>query len=84
MQLPSRIVEEYFAKYCIAIGTPQKSTHCARKTYVSALIDAGININTVKNIVGHEDARTTLGNYTFDRLHAEQLERIEHALNREK
>jgi integrase len=65
--LPSRVVEEYFAKYCKILETPQKSTHCARKTYISSLIDAGININTVREAAGHADERTTFHNYVFDR-----------------
>jgi len=65
--LPSRIVEEYFAKTCSIIGTTHKSTHCARKTFTSCLIDSGININTVRKTVGHSDERTTLKNYVYDR-----------------
>ena len=31
------------------------------------MLDNGININTVRNIVGHVDERTTLNNYYFGR-----------------
>lgn len=80
--LPSRIVEEYFAKYCTEIQTAHKSTHCARKTYTSSLIDANININTVRKVVGHSDERTTLKNYVYDRnTSAEKKRKFEDALS---
>jgi len=80
--LPSRIVEEYYEKYCAAIGTPHKSTHCARKTFTSSLIDANINIRTVKDVVGHADERTTYHNYVFDRsTPAEKKRKFEEALS---
>ena len=78
--LPSRIVEEYFLEYCSKIRTPQKSTHCARKTAASALVD-NVNINTARRILGHADERTTLKNYVFDRTEApEKLKKIVFAL----
>ena len=79
--LPSRIVEEYFQKYCKELNTSHKSSHCARKTYTSALMDANINIRTIAKTVGHADERTTLRNYTFDRNEEkERVKRIEKAL----
>lgn len=60
----------------------RKSSHCARKTYTSALMDANINIRTIAKTVGHADERTTLRNYTFDRNEKdERLKKIENALN---
>lgn len=60
-------VTKLYTKYCEKIGTPHKSSHKARKTYISSLIDAGVNINTVRKMVGHSDEKTTLHNYVFDR-----------------
>ena len=80
--LPIRIVEEYFAKYCTEIQTAHKSTHCARKTYTSSLIDANININTVRKVVGYSDERTTLKNYVYARnTSAEKKRKFEDALS---
>ncbi len=79
--LPSRIVEEYYRKYCKAIETPTKTPHCARKTYISCLVDNGININTVRKYVGHADERTTYRNYVYDRsTPAEKMSQLEKAL----
>lgn len=57
-----------FYKYSKKIGleTP-KSSHKARKTFASALIDERININTIREMMGHKDERTTYHNYCFDR-----------------
>ena len=68
-------------KYCNKLGILYRSSHKSRKTYISALIDAGININTVRSYAGHADERTTYFNYCFDRTpDAEKKERLERAL----
>lgn len=54
----------------------------SRKTYISTLIDGKININTVREMVGHADKRTTLKNYTFDvKTKSEKNKMIENALD---
>lgn len=66
---------------CRRIGIEEKSLHKIRKTYISTLIDQGINLNTIREIVGHEDERVTLNNYCFDRRSTEQIEeQLEKAL----
>lgn len=60
-------VSKAFYSYCKKIGTSPKSSHKARKTFVSTLIDSDVNINTIRQIVGHQDERTTLNNYCYDR-----------------
>ena len=56
-----------FRNYCKWMGVEQKSSHKVRKTFVSAALDAGINLNTVREAVGHQDERTTLKSYLYDR-----------------
>lgn len=55
-------------------------------SYISALVDSNlININKIREMVGHEDERTTLKNYTFNRKSEEQTqEDIEMALALQK
>ena len=60
-------VTKAFYRYCRLMGIDPKSSHKARKTFVSILYDNGVNINTIRQIVGHTDERTTLNNYCFDR-----------------
>lgn len=60
-------IRKLYARYCDEIGTVAKSSHKARKTYISALIDGGVNINTIRDMVGHMDERTTYNSYCYDR-----------------
>lgn len=76
-----RSVATLYTKYCKKMGIIQKSSHKARKTYVSSLIDGGVNINTVRESAGHASEKTTLRNYTFDRSgEDEKREKFEKAL----
>lgn len=65
--LPQYAVAYRFRKYRKEYGTTVKSSHKVRKTYISTLLDAHVNINTVRELVGHSDERTPLKNYCFDR-----------------
>ena len=79
--LSERTVADYYAKYCAEIGCIPKSSHCARKTYISTLVDADVNINSIRELVGHADERTTYRNYVYDRSPAaERRKKIEEAL----
>lgn len=74
-------VGQLFNRYCKLIGTVTKSSHKARKTYISALIDGGVNINTIREIVAHASEKTTYNSYVFDRkTKSERVELIEKAL----
>lgn len=64
--IPERSITDAYRKYCKQIGIQPKSSHKARKTYISKLIEGGVSINTVREMAGHADERTTLKNYCFD------------------
>ena len=51
-----------------------------RKTFISSLIECGININTVRSLAGHEDETTTLNNYCFNTNEETEME-LENARN---
>ena len=75
-------IRKTFARYCKAIDITNKSSHKVRKTYISTLIDAGVSINTIRELVGHADERTTYNSYCFDRLDkSERKKLIENALS---
>lgn len=75
-------VEDLYRKYCKYMQTQEKSSHKSRKTYISSLYDAGVNINTIRELVGHKDEKTTLQCYVFDRTNVEERKaKIESALN---
>lgn len=79
--LPYSTVYKLYMHYCDTIGTFRKGPHKSRKTYISTLIDAGVNINTIRATVGHCDEHTTLQAYCFDRsTEDEQVEMFEKAL----
>ena len=79
---PYHTTRKCFYKYCKEIGITAKSSHKARKTYISALLSEGVNINTVREMVGHTDERTTFKSYCFDRLErSERGNLIESALS---
>ena len=75
-RIHSKGVDCRIRKYCRHIGISEKATHKIRKTYISALIDSGLNINEIRKLAGHEDERTTYGNYCFNRLSDAQTENI--------
>lgn len=62
-------------KYCNHLGIMYRSPHKIRKTVISAMIDADMNINTIRKIAGHEDERTTYGCYCFDRSGNTEIKR---------
>lgn len=62
----SRTLTKYLEELCVSSGITNKSNHKIRKTYISSLFDSQININTIRELAGHEDERTSLHNYCFD------------------
>lgn len=77
MNQGERITENAIAcrlrKYCVHLDIPYRSPHKVRKTVISSMIDEGININTVRKIIGDEDERTTYNNYCYDRKSPEEI-----------
>ena len=68
-------------KYCKKANIVYRSPHKIRKTWISKLIDAKVNINTIRELAGHEDERTTYKNYCYDRKTEKQRqEQLEEAL----
>ena len=67
--------------YCDELGIIRKSSHKTRKTFISALIDSGMNIDTIRRYVGHADEKTTFNNYCYDRrTEAENIKLLNTAL----
>ena len=80
--LTERSVADSYEKYCRKAGIIQKSSHKARKTYISSLFEGNVAINRIRELVGHSDERTTLRNYCFDRrTESENKALIEKALS---
>ena len=77
--LPYHAIQYAFSHYCETLGLVHKSSHKARKTFISNLIEEGLNINTICQYVGHEDEKTTLNNYCFDRNSEDEKLKAFHA-----
>ena len=70
-------------KYCEQLNIPYRSPHKMRKTVISKMVDAQMNINTVRKFAGHEDEKTTYNNYCFDvKRKEENRNQLEEALDR--
>lgn len=69
-------VRHLYTRYCKEMGIIDRSSHKARKTYISALIDGGVNISAIREMVGHADERTTYSCYCYDRSTKEEKIRL--------
>lgn len=75
-------IQSMYVRGCKKAGIALKTNHKVRKTYISTLIDAGINIDTIRRMAGHADEKTTYNNYCFDRAtDSENEQKLEDALN---
>ena len=78
-------ISHLYRYYCKKLGIPVKSSHKARKTFISAALDAGINLDTVRRCAGHCDEQTTLKCYCYDRSsEAEQQAKFTEIIDRIK
>ena len=78
-------IQAMLLRGCKAIGIKTKTAHKIRKTYISTLIDSGLNIDRIRRMAGHSDERTTYNNYCYDRMTDNESELIlENALNAKK
>ena len=69
-------IQAMIKRGCEYLDMMVKSAHKIRKTYISTLIDSGLNIDEIRRTVGHSDERTTYGNYCFNRKTQKQTEDI--------
>ncbi|MDD7307537.1 MAG: site-specific integrase [Eubacteriales bacterium] len=57
---------DLYPKYCKRLGIPKRTSHAARRTYISMLLNKGISHAAIQRYVGHIDEQTTLNNYHYD------------------
>lgn len=64
----ARDLNTILRRCCNKADISEKGMHKIRKSFISTLIDNGnININFIREQVGHTDERTTYGNYCYNR-----------------
>lgn len=72
-RVTARYLNTILRRCCMNAHISEKGMHKIRKTYISTLIDTeNININFIREQVGHTDERTTYGNYCYNRKSAIQ------------
>ena len=80
--LKPRTIADRYSAFCKRLEIQHRSSHKARKTQISALLDGGVNLDTVRRLSGHEDSETTLRCYNYDRAEEKaRKEMVVHALN---
>ena len=62
-QLDQNVCNRLVKKYSEMVGLESWTAHSTRKACVTTLIDSGIPVEAVANIVGHVDYKTTLKSY---------------------
>lgn len=71
---PPRVFNCRLTRYCKGLGFRHiKSCHDIRRTYITSLFDAGLNIEIIRQLAGHENIEMTL-KYCRDRMEPEELE----------
>lgn len=79
-RLTSRQVAYVLQKYAERQGVATKSTHKMRKTFASNLSQKGIPLDSIRELLGHNNLNTTLG-YIYNPLtEAETFNLIVNAL----
>lgn len=70
----SRVFDARLRKYCKHLNLPYlKSPHDIRRTYISMLLESGMNVDTIKKLAGHENIEMTLA-YCRNRVPPDQLQ----------
>lgn len=64
VQTPAEIEYKLYS-ICEKLDYLRRSTHKIRKTYISSLINGKVDVDFVREQVGHQDLKTTFGSYTF-------------------
>lgn len=77
-QVEPRLLQMKFKKYIAACGLEDANFHALRHTFATRCIEAGFDVKTLSEILGHTDVKTTLNRYvhssdSFKRKNMEKL-----------
>ena len=64
-RIKSNAINMRIYDFCDKLKIPKKSAHKIRKTFISQMIVAGIDLDTVCRVSGHTDISTTFNSYTY-------------------
>lgn len=71
VQTPS-CLESKLKRVCREAGIENKSPHKIRKTYISRLVNKMMDLDFIREQVGHKEIQTTLNSYTYSTARAEK------------
>ena len=67
-----RLLQQYFSKTIKILGIEQANFHSLRHTFATRCIEAGFDIKTLSEIMGHADVKTTLNKYVHSSFEQKQ------------
>ncbi len=74
-------IDKKIRTLCDRAGIAPRSAHKLRKTFISMLLDGGMNPDTVRTLAGHANISVTLQNYCYDTSKPNQIkEKLEKVL----
>lgn len=76
-------VQSMLYRACDKLGFERRSPHKWRKTYISVLLNNGVDIDFIRSQVGHKEIQTTLNSYSYSTSRkCDQLKQLEKCLLR--
>ncbi len=67
-----RLMQLTFEKYVNDCGLPKTNFHALRHTFATRCVEAGFDIKSLSEILGHTDVKTTLNKYVHSSLAQKQ------------
>lgn len=67
-----RLMQLTFEKYVNECGLPKTNFHALRHTFATRCVEAGFDIKSLSDILGHTDVKTTLNKYVHSSLEQKQ------------
>ena len=68
-----RLLQNRFAKAAKECGLENAHFHTLRHTFATRCIEAGVDVKTLSEILGHSDVKTTLNRYVHSSLELKQI-----------
>ena len=67
-----RLMQRKFTKLITACGLEKANFHALRHTFATRCIEAGVDVKTLSELLGHADVKTTLNRYVHSSLELKQ------------
>lgn len=71
-QVEPRLMQMKFKKYLTSCGLEKANFHALRHTFATRCIEAGFDVKTLSEILGHTDVKTTLNRYVHSSYQLKQ------------